>query len=109
MSGETLGKVRFARVGVSLILNTIGHDVLDDNHATVAVSWQRHGLPDPHHLAICRHIASLLSMDQLTVWTLDIVLTGLVLHNLDKTVSVVLVSTFGQEDQASKGEFVQTD
>ena len=82
--GETLGKVWFARVGMGLVLNTIGHGVLDDNQATVAVAWQRYALLfDPHHLAICRHIASLVSMDDLTVWTLDIALTGLVLYYLD--------------------------
>ena len=83
MPWKTLGKVCFAWVGVSLILNTIGQVVLDDYQATIAVSRQRHPLLDPHHLSIGGHIASFLSMDDLTVWTLDVALTGLVFHHLN--------------------------
>jgi len=109
MPWKTLGKVCFARVGVSLILNTIGQVVLDDYQATIAVSRQRHPLLDPHHLGIGRHIASFLSMDDLTVWTLDIHLTRLMLHHLHEAVSVELMTTSGQEHESSQGKFVQTD
>jgi len=109
MPWKTLGKVCFARVGVSLILNTICQVVLDDYQATIAVSQQRHPLLDPHHLGIGGHIAGFLSMDDLTVWTLDKHLTRLMLHHLDKTVSVELMTTSGQEDESSQREFVQTD
>ena len=109
MPWKTLGKVCFARVGVGLILNTIGQVVLDDYQTTFAVSRQRHPLLDPHHLGIGRHIASFLSMDDLTVWALDIHLTWLMLHHLDKTVSVELMTTSGQEDESSQRQFVQTD
>jgi len=109
MPWKTLGKVCFARVGVSLILNTIGQVVLDDYQATIAVSRQRHPLLDPHHLGIGRHITSFLTMDDLTVWTYDIHLTWLMLHHLDKTVSMELMTTSGQEDESSQRQFVQTD
>ena len=94
--GEAAGMIWLTRTGVTVILDSIIHDILDHDHAAVRVAGQRETLSAPHHVTRAGHVPSLDSLHLLTVWTLDIGLTGLMLHQLHQTIKVEVVTTLIQ-------------
>jgi len=90
--GETPRVERFAWVWVSLVLDSVVEDVLDEDHPTVWVAGEGGGVPGVHHLAGGGHVASPHPVYCLTVWTLEVVLASLVLHQLSQAGRVEAVA-----------------
>ena len=74
----------FARVRMSIFLNTIHHGVVDNNHPTVRIPRHLSIMFPEVHFPFSWLVSSLLSMNSLAVRALDMMLSSLVgYHSMD--------------------------